>query len=223
MTFDPDDISRREFVSRTAKTVAGVALGGAAVAGAQSQGAPATSRRILGANDRVVVANVGIRGQGNALKRGFATLKNVEIKTLCDIDANLFPSRLNDPKLADVAAFKPGTVQDLRRVLDDKDVDAILVAVPNHWHALATIWGLQSGKHVFVEKPASHTVWEGRKMIEASRRYDRLVQVGTMNRSRKVVQDAIKFIRDGGIGEVYMARGLCFKARPNIGKYPDGP
>jgi predicted dehydrogenase len=199
-----------------------VALGGAAAAGAQSRGAPA-SARILGANDRVVLASVGIRGQGNALKRGFATLKNVEIKTLCDIDANLFPSRINDAKLADVATFKPGTVQDLRRVLDDKDVDGIVIAVPNHWHALATVWGLQAGKHVYVEKPASHTVWEGRKMVEAARRYDRVVQVGTMNRSRPLVIEAIKFIRDGGIGEVYMARGLCFKARPNIGKYPDGP
>jgi predicted dehydrogenase len=223
MSNDPDEISRREFVSRTAKTVAGVALGGAAAAGAQSRGAPSTSRRILGANDRVVVASVGIRGQGNALKRGFATLKNVEIKTLCDIDANLFPSRLADAKLADVPTFKPGTVQDLRRVLDDKDVDGIVIAVPNHWHALATIWGLQAGKHVYVEKPASHTVWEGRKMVEASRRYDRVVQVGTMNRSRPLVIEAIKFIRDGGIGDVYMARGLCFKVRPNIGKYPDGP
>jgi predicted dehydrogenase len=222
MSNDPDEISRREFVSRTAKTVAGVALGGAAAAGAQSRGAPA-SARILGANDRVVLASVGIRGQGNALKRGFATLKNVEIKTLCDIDANLFPSRINDAKLADVATFKPGTVQDLRRVLDDKDVDGIVIAVPNHWHALATVWGLQAGKHVYVEKPASHTVWEGRKMVEAARRYDRVVQVGTMNRSRPLVIEAIKFIRDGGIGEVYMARGLCFKARPNIGKYPDGP
>ena len=220
MSKEPDDITRRDFVSRTATAVAGVALGGAAVARAQSG---TVGSRVLGANDRVVLANVGIRGQGNALKRGFAKLKNVEIKTLCDIDENLFASRANDPRLADVATFKPGYVQDLRRVLDDKDVDAILVATPNHWHALATIWGLQAGKHVFVEKPASHTVWEGRKMFEASRKYNRLVQVGTMNRSRPIVQDAIKFIRDGGIGEIYMARGLCFKARPNIGKYPDGP
>ena len=220
MSKEPDDITRREFVSRTATAVAGVALGGSAVARAQSG---TVGSRVLGANDRVILASVGIRGQGNALKRGFAKLKNVEIKTLCDIDANLFPSRVNDERLKDVATFKPGTVQDLRRVLDDKDVDAILVATPNHWHALATIWGLQAGKHVFVEKPASHTVWEGRKMFEASRKYNRLVQVGTMNRSRPIVQDAIKFMRDGGIGEVYMARGLCFKARPNIGKYPDGP
>src|SRR5207253_1966829 len=133
MTTSPDDISRREFVTRTATAVAGVALGGGAAGGAQSA---AVGNRILGANDRVVVASVGIRGQGNALKRGFATLKNVEIKTLCDIDANLFASRINDERLKDVATFKPGTVQDLRRVLDDKDVDAILVATPNHWHAL---------------------------------------------------------------------------------------
>ena len=114
-------------------------------------------------------------------------------------------------------------MQDFRRVLDDKDIDAIVIATPNHWHALATVWGLQAGKHVFVEKPASHTVWEGRQMIEAAARYKKLVQVGTMNRSRPPVLEAIKFIHDGGIGKVYMARGLCFKPRPSIGKYPDGP
>ena len=124
--------------------------------------------RILGANDRVVVASIGIRGQGNALKRGFAQLTNVEIKTLCDIDANLAAERVNDPRLKDVATFKPGFVQDLRRVMDDKDIDAVVIATPNHWHALATIWALQAGKHVYVEKPSSHTVWEGRKMVEAA-------------------------------------------------------
>jgi len=188
---EPDDITRRDFVSRTATAVAGVALGGSALARAQSG---TVGSRVLGANDRVVLASVGIRGQGNALKRGFAKLKNVEIKTLCDIDANLFPSRVNDERLKDVATFKPGTVQDLRRVLDDKDVDAIIVATPNHWHALATVWGAQAGKHVYVEKPASHTVWEGRRMVDAARRYNRIIQVGTMNRSRPAVIEAIKFI-----------------------------
>ena len=118
------------------------------------------------------------------LKRGFARLTNVEIKTLCDPDANLAPERINDERLKDVASFKPGFVQDLRRALDDKDIDAIVIAAPNHWHALATVWGLQAGKHVFVEKPASHTVMEGRWMIDAAARYKKLVQVGTMNRSR---------------------------------------
>src|SRR5438034_5239125 len=184
----PDDITRREFVSRSAKTAAGVVVGSAVV-----------SNRILGANDRIVLASIGVRGQGNALKRGFARLQNVEIKTLADIDANLFPSRVNDEKLKEIATFKPGTTQDLRRVLDDKDIDAVLIATPNHWHALATIWALQAGKHVYVEKPASHTVVEGRRMVEAARKYNKLVQVGTMNRSRPVVVQAIQFIKDGGI------------------------
>ena len=185
--------------------------------------APHAGGRILGANDRVVTASIGIRGQGNSLKRGFAKLKNVEIKTLCDIDANLAPERINDERLKDVATFKPGFVQDLRRVMDDKDIDAVVIATPNHWHALATIWALQAGKHVYVEKPSSHTVWEGRRMVEAAARYDKIVQVGTMNRSRPAVSDAIKFIHEGGLGKVYMARGLCYKPRPSIGKYPDGP
>src|ERR1043166_2414443 len=169
-------MERREFLEQTA------AAGGL--------WALAPAARVLGANDRVVTASIGTRGQGNALKRGFARLKNVEIKTLCDIDANLFASRVNDPKLSDCATFKPGTVQDLRRVLDDKDVDAIVVATPNHWHALATVWGLQAGKHVYVEKPASHTVWEGRQMVEAAARYNKVVQGGTMNRSKPAVRQA---------------------------------
>jgi predicted dehydrogenase len=221
---DPRDqtgLSRREFTARLGAAAAGVAVGGDLLSA--SADAPKVSRRILGANDRVVVASIGIRGQGNSLKRGFARLKNVEVKTLCDIDANLAPERINDGRLADVATFKPGFAQDLRRVLEDKDVDAVVIATPNHWHALATIWALQAGKHVYVEKPASHTVWEGRRMVEAAAKYDRLVQVGTMNRSRPAVLDAIKFIHEGGLGRVYMARGLCFKPRPAIGKYPDGP
>jgi predicted dehydrogenase len=221
-TNEQDGLSRREFAARLGAAAAGVAIGGN-VFGSSVHAAPHVGRRILGANDRVVLASIGIRGQGNALKRGFARLPNVEHKTLCDIDANLADERINDPRLKDVPTFKPGFVQDLRRVLDDKDIDAVVIATPNHWHALATIWALQAGKHVYVEKPASHTVWEGRKMVEAASRYDRIVQVGTMNRSRPAARNAIKFIHDGGLGKVYMARGLCFKPRPSIGKYPDGP
>jgi len=213
-------ISRRDFASRLGVAAAGLAVGGEFLRPAVHA---ATQGRILGANDRVVLASIGIRGQGNSLKRGFARLANVEIKTLCDVDANLAPERINDQRLADVPTFKPGFVQDLRRVMDDKDIDAVIIASPNHWHALATIWALQAGKHVYVEKPSSHTVWEGRKMVEAASRFNKIVQVGTMNRSRPAVRQAIKFMHDGGIGKVYMARGLCFKPRPAIGKYPDGP
>jgi len=208
MTDDRNEVSRREFASRTAVAAAAVM---------------AVGNRVLGANDRVVVASIGIRGQGNSLKRGFARLKGVEIKTLCDIDANLAAERINDKALADVPTWKPGFQQDLRRVLEDKDIDGVMIATPNHWHALATIWALQAGKHVYVEKPACYSIWEGRQMVTAAAKYKKAVQVGTMNRSRPAVRQAIKFLHDGGIGNVYMARGLCYKSRPAIGKYPDGP
>jgi predicted dehydrogenase len=219
---DDNGISRRDFAVRVGAAAAGIAVGGEFFP-APAEAAPHVGSRILGANDRVITASIGIRGQGNALKRGFARVPNLEIKTLCDIDANLADERIHDSQLKDVPTFKPAFVQDLRRVLDDKDIDAVVIATPNHWHALATIWAIQAGKHVYVEKPASHTVWEGRKMVEAATRYNKVVQVGTMNRSRPAVREAIKFIHDGGIGKVYMARGLCFKPRPAIGKYPDGP
>src|SRR5262249_26741755 len=162
-------ISRREFATKIGAAAGAVTLG-SYVFGARANAAPAAgkvAKRIIGANDRVVIASIGVRGQGNALKRGFARLKNVEHKVLCDIDANLADERTQDPRLADVPTFKPGFVQDMRRVFEDKDIDAVVIATPNHWHALATIWALQAGKHVYVEKPASHTVLEGRKMIDA--------------------------------------------------------
>src|SRR5688500_14317769 len=191
-------ITRRDFTSRSLMAAAAVTAGKTVL-----------GSRVVGANDRVVLASIGIRGQGDALKRGFARLANTEIKTLCDVDENLFASRANDATLKDVATFKPTFQQDLRRVLDDKDIDAVVIATPNHWHALATIWALQAGKHVYVEKPSSHTVWEGRQMVEAAKRYGKVVQVGTMNRSRPPVRQAIKFMQDGGIGKIHMARGLC--------------
>ena len=216
---DQHGISRRDFATRLGAAAAGIAVGGEFLRPLSAAG----QGRVLGANDRVVLASIGIRGQGNSLKRGFAQLKNVEIKTLCDIDGNLAAERINDERLKNVPTFKPNFVQDMRRVFEDKDIDGVVIATPNHWHALATIWALQAGKHVYVEKPSSHTVWEGRKMVEAATRFNKIVQVGTMNRSRPAVRAAIKFMQDGGIGKVYMARGLCFKPRPSIGKYPDGP
>jgi predicted dehydrogenase len=220
---DPDGITRRDFATRVGAAAAGMVVAGD-IFGPFANAAPHVGGRILGANDRVVIAQIGIRGQGNALKKGFAQLKNVEIKTLCDVDGNLFESRKNDKQVLEkVPSFNPGYQQDMRRVFEDKDIDAVAIAIPNHWHALASIWGVQAGKHVYIEKPASHTVWEGRQMVSAARAYNKIMQVGTMNRSRPAVIDAIKFMQGGGIGKVYMARGLCFKPRPNIGKYPDGP
>src|SRR5918992_1484279 len=117
---DERGISRRDFGTRLGVAAAGVVVGGNLI---DSHLSAFQNGRVLGANDRVVVASIGIRGQGNTLKRGFARLPNVEVKTLCDPDANLAPSRINDARLADVATFKPGFVQDLRRVLDDRDID----------------------------------------------------------------------------------------------------
>ena len=125
MTANRNAISRRRFTAATSLAAAAVVAGDA--------------RRVLGANDRVVLASIGIRGQGNALKRGFAKLAGVEIKSLCDIDENLFASRANDPALRGVASFKPGYVKDMSHVFDDKDIDGVVIATPNHWHALATI------------------------------------------------------------------------------------
>jgi predicted dehydrogenase len=112
---------------------------------------------------------------------------------------------------------KPQTEWEMEKVLADKDVDAVSIVTPNHWHALATIWACQAGKHVYVEKPAMHNIWEGTKMVEAARKYNRRVQVGLNNRSLAGVREAIKFLHEGGIGDLYMARGICYKGRDSYG------
>ncbi len=117
----------------------------------------------------------------------------------------------------------PGTEWDLRRALDDKDIDAVVIAAPDHWHALATIWACQAGKHVYVEKPCCHNIWEGRKMVEAARRHNCIVEVGFQNRSIANVRAAMKFLHSGGLGDVYMAKGLCFKPRDSIGHKSNEP
>ena len=110
------------------------------------------------------------------------------------------------------------TERDLRKVYEDKDVDVVGIATPNHWHSLATIWACQAGKDVYVEKPASHNVWEGRKMVEAAKKYNRIVQNGVQLRSSPAIQEAVEHLRKGTIGKVYMARGLVYRWRPDIGK-----
>jgi predicted dehydrogenase len=167
------------------------------------------------------MAIIGTRGQGGAHIAGFGKIPTVRIKTLCDVDENLWGSRIKSVEASNKNT--PTTVYDMRRVFDDKDIDAVSIAIPNVWHGLATIWAAQAGKHVYVEKPACHSIWEGRQMINAAHKYNVLVQVGFQNRSRKNAMAAIKFLRDGKLGKVYMARGLCFKPRGDIGRFPDGP
>ncbi len=207
------EISRRKFIKSGSL---GLAAGSAMLSASAKSYA-----RILGSNDTINMAVIGIRGRGGGHIQNFAKMKNVRVKYIVDIDENLFNRRLK--QVEEIAGYKPDTAWDMRKVYDDKDVDAVAIATPNHWHALSTIWAAQAGKHVYVEKPSAHNVWEGRKMIEASRKYNVLVQVGFQNRSIINTNRAIKFIRDGKLGDIYMARGLCFKPRADIGLYPDGP
>jgi len=207
------EISRREFVKRGS-------IGLAAGAVVLSTSAKSYSR-IIGSNDTINIAVVGIRGRGGNHIENYAKMKNVRVKYLVDVDENLFAEKVDE--LEKVTDEKPKTEWDMRKAFDDKDLDAVSIATPNHWHALSTIWAAQAGKHVYVEKPASHNLWEGRKMVEAARKYNVLVQVGFQNRSIRKTRKAIKLIREGKLGEIYMARGLCFKPRADIGLYPDGP
>ena len=213
-------ISRRDFLSKTGQAAAGaVAVGALAGCGVGQRVSSVGEGRVIGANDQINMAVIGIRSRGNQLANGFAQIPNVKIKTVCDIDENVLASQA--AKFEEAHGYMPAKEYDLRKVLEDKDIDAVAIAAPNHWHALATIWACQAGKHVYCEKPCSHNIWEGRKMIEASRKYDRLVQVGFQNRSISNVRQAMKFLHDGGIGEVYMARGLCYKPRNSFGLFPD--
>jgi predicted dehydrogenase len=202
---------RREFIKTGVIGTAGLAIGGL--------GFSASSyRSIIGSNDRMNVALIGIRNQGSFhIARWCALNKshNIRLKTLCDADERLFSSR--SKMVQDLTGETPVLEWDMYKVLDDKDIDVVSIVTPNHWHALATISALQAGKHVYVEKPASYNILEGHKMIEAARKYNKRVQVGLNNRSSVNVREAIKFIHDGGIGEIYMARGLCYKARNSYG------
>jgi len=151
---------------------------------------------------------------------GFLRHKDARITTICDVDRNVIGKA--NKAIAAKYGSEPKYVQDLRRVFDDPNIDVVSIATPNHWHALATIWACQAGKDVYVEKPVSHNVFEGRKMVEASEKYKKIVQTGTQCRSHKAVQDAIAFLRSGKLGKIYMAKGLCYKWRPSIGHKPDG-
>jgi len=215
MTQRRELIKRREFIKKGAIGTAGIAIGGIGFS-AKSYAS------IMGANERINLAVIGIRNQGTVHIKSYCGLKdshNVVIKILCDPDELLFAPASNI--VTQQTGVKPQTEWDLRKVYDDKDIHAISIVTPNHWHALATIWACQTGKHVYVEKPASHNIWEGRKMVEAARKYNLRVQVGLNNRSSGNVIEAIKFLHDGGIGEVYMARALCFKARDSYGMAKD--
>ena len=175
----------------------------------------------FGANDRMRVAVIGINGRGKDHISGFMKQDNVEVATLCDVDNVVLQSGAK--AFEEKYSKKVQTEQDLRKVYEDKTIDAVSIATPNHWHALAAIWACQAGKDVYVEKPACHNLFEGRKLIEAATKYNRIVQHGVQLRSSVAMQEAIKHLRDGLIGKVYMARGTVYKWRPDIGNLGKSP
>lgn len=177
--------------------------------------------RAFGANDRIRVAVLGVNGRGQDHISGFQKIENVEVATLCDADSVVSAQRAE--QFEKKYNRKVNIEQDLRRVFDDKTIDAVSIAMPNHWHALAAIWACQAGKDVYVEKPGCHNPYEGKKLVEAAARYNRIVQHGVQLRSSKSIQEAIKHLRDGLIGKVYMARGLVYKWRPDIGNQGTSP
>jgi predicted dehydrogenase len=175
-----------------------------------------------GANDRVNVAVIGIRGMGQNHLQAYQQVENVEVRALCDIDKNLFPSRVKK-HFTDKGLREPKLYQDLRKLFEDKEIDAVSVVTPNHWHALASIWAIQAGKHVSVEKPCCHNIYEGQKLVEAAKKYQVIVQDGAEQRSNPCAISMAEYLHSGKLGEVYMAKGMCYKWRDSIGKYPDGP
>jgi len=180
-----------------------------------AQGAPAVVRP-GSANSEVRVAVVGIRSQGAGHMKTYYKEPGTRLVAICDADSAVLATRAAD---AAKEGIKVATYQDYRKMLEDKSIDAVVIATPNHWHSLMTIWALQAGKDVYVEKPLSHNVWEGRQAVEATNYYrDRIVQAGTQNRSSLDIVNAIEYVKSGQLGKIKHARGLCYKRRESIGK-----
>src|SRR5574340_1255484 len=173
------------------------------------------------APDKIRVAVLGVNGRGKDHIAGFSGVPDAEVAMLCDPDVNVLAKRAGEFEKR--YGRKVKTEQDLRKVFDNKEIDAVSIATPNHWHSLAAIWACQAGKDVYVEKPGSHNVFEGRKMVEAAHKYNRIVQHGVQLRSSEAIQEAVQLLRKGVIGKVYMARGLVYRWRPSIGHQPDEP
>ena len=177
--------------------------------------AVASQERVVLANSKVRIAVLGLNGRGKDHIAGFGNVPEAEVVCLCDPDlrvaratAAAFETRFNR---------KVSIEQDLRKVFERKDIDAVSIATPNHWHALGAIWAIQAGKDVYVEKPVSHNVMEGRRIVDAARKHGRICQTGTQSRSNPGTREMMEFVQSGKIGDVKVARGLCYKPRGSIG------
>ena len=199
------DTTRRDFLKSAATVTAGV--------GALSSLTIITRpERVFGANDRVRIGVCGLHGRGKDHIDAFSSVRNVEIAALCDVDESILQKRRGQ------VGGSPPIFTDVRRLLEDRSIDAISIATPNHWHALMAIWACQAGKDVYVEKPCSHNLWEGQQLVRAAHKYQRIVQHGTQSRSAPAMIDAVGHVRGGTFGDIYMARGLCIKRRDTIGR-----
>ena len=208
-----DVFSRREFVNRSAILAAAAA---SATAAAQDKPVAAAAARPGRPNDKLRVAVVGVNGRDMAHVGGFAGKNNCEVTVVCDCDEGVIGKAMAQIEKTQGAA--PKFEKDIRRLLENKDVDVISVATPNHWHALAAVWAMQAGKDVYVEKPASHNVREGAVMVAAARKYNRICQVGSQSRSNPGMRQAIEYVQSGKIGKVDLSIGLCHRDRKSIGK-----
>jgi predicted dehydrogenase len=210
--------SRRGFIKKSMVATAGLTIGAPAYIKGYMQNKP---------NEVINVAVAGIRSRGGYYYGGtghtanYTKIKNSRLVAVCDVDENLFPVEIG--QIEKLGGAKPKTVVDFRDLCDDKDIDAISIATPDHWHALQTIWACQAGKDVYVEKPLAWSIGEGRKMVEAARKYNRVVQIGTNYRSNRMTQKGIELLLTGVIGDIYMGRATIYGHRPSIGREPDSP
>jgi predicted dehydrogenase len=187
----------------------------------QGTAAALSATRVLGANDRINIGLVGIGGRGSAHLGSYLKIQESQITGLCDV--NQAARERAQSRVTAAGTTKAKEYNDMREMFADKNIDAVSIATPNHWHALATIWACQAGKDVYVEKPASYDIYEGWQMVDVARKTKRMVQVGSQSRSVPHVIRAMQLLKDGAIGKVYMAKGLCFKRRKTIGRTPVEP
>jgi predicted dehydrogenase len=209
-------MKRRDFIGRTIIGASGLTLGTSAII-------PSSS---LGANDKVVLAIIGSGNRGTSVIINTCRANsNVEIKTVCDVN-DLKAARAIG-RIEKELGYKPPHARNMHEVLDDKDIDAVIIATPEHWHALATIWACQAGKDVYVEKCPSNNIWEGRKMVEAANTYNRVVQIGTQNRSAPYGFSARDYIKKGKLGKIvhvksYNMLGWSKWVAESDGEVPEG-
>lgn len=198
--------SRRHFVKNSTWMTAGITIGPQ----------PFNILRKRNLADQISVAVMGVCSRGKALANAFAAAENCDVTYICEVDDRYVQDTLDG--MAKHQEFKPSIEKDIRKVLEDSGVDAIVIAAPDHWHAIAGIMGCQAGKHVYVEKPCSHNPQEGEWLVQAARKYDRVVQMGNQYRSWSNIKQAIHELHQGIIGDVYYANAWYANARGSIGK-----